>query len=148
MTDSYRVVETGVTEAGLSTIGKETKVAAVKVPGGRGLARLWEADGVLFGAADGAVGSPQHPAAGGVRFWIVTLPPEAPGAPSPAEFHHTETLDVGIVLSGQIMLEMEDGTSTELSAGQAFAQQGTPHNWRNPHTEDAVVAVVMMGWDR
>ncbi|WP_405064474.1 cupin domain-containing protein [Kribbella sp. NBC_01505] len=147
--DGYRVVDTSETAAGLSTIGKERFVPVDRVPDGRGLARLWEADGVLFGPApDSSVESPLFPAAAGVRFWTVTVPPEAPGTQPPAEFHSTNTLDVGIVLSGRIVLEMEDGTSTELSAGQAFAQQGTPHNWRNLHTEDAVIAVVMMGWDR
>ena len=156
VTSSYRVVETGVTETGLSTIARDVVVPLRTVPGGRGLGRLWEADGVLPGAdaakaGDEAVtstgGGPPFPAVGGVRFWTVTVPPEAPDAPPPA-FLHTPTLDVGLVLSGQIVLEMEDGTAAELSAGQAFAQQSTPHRWRNPHPVDAVIAVVMMGRDR
>jgi hypothetical protein len=157
MTSSYRVVETGVTEKGLSTITRDVEVPLRTVPGGRGLGRLWEADGVLPGAdaansADAAVNSPADsgppfPAAGGVRFWTVIVPPEDPDAPAPA-FLHTPTLDVGLVLSGQIVLEMEDGTLAELSVGQAFAQQSTPHRWRNPHPVDAVIAVVMMGQDR
>jgi len=85
---------------------------------------------VLLGAGDEAATSPAgelvpFPAVGGVRFWSVTVPPDESGAP-PQEFLHTLTLDVGIVLSGQIVQEMEDGTSAELSAGQAFAQQSTP----------------------
>ena len=150
---SYRVVETGVTETGLSTITRDDVVPVNAVPDGRGLGRLWEADGVLPGtdaakAGDDAVESPLFPAVGGVRFWSVTVPPEAPDAPPPAEFHQTASLDVGIVLSGRIVLEMEDGTSAELSAGQAFAQLGTPHHWRNPYPVDAVIAVVMMGRDQ
>jgi hypothetical protein len=43
---------------------------------------------------------------------------------------------------------MEDGTVAELSAGQAFAQQNTPHRWRNPHPVAAVIAVVMLGQDQ
>lgn len=81
-----------------------------------------------------------------MRFWTVTVPPDAAGAPEPA-FLHTPTLDVGLVLSGQIVLEMEDGTSAELLAGQAFAQRNTAHRWRNPGSADAVIAVVMMGQD-
>jgi mannose-6-phosphate isomerase-like protein (cupin superfamily) len=151
---SYRVVETGMTEAGLSTITRDGVVAAITVPGGRGLGRLWEADGVLPGGdavrpgENPPAGGAPFPTVGGVRFWTVTVPPEDPETPPPAEFHHTPTLDVGIVLSGQIVLELEDGTAAELSAGQAFAQQNTPHRWRNPHAVDAVIAVVMMGQDR
>jgi len=157
MASSYRVVETGVSEAGLSTITRDGVVPVHIVPGGRGLARLWEGDGVLSGAdaansGDDAVTSPAEsgppfPTAGGVRFWTVTVQPEDLDAPAPA-FLHTPTLDVGIVLSGQIVLEMEDGTAAALSTGQAFAQQGTPHRWRNPHPADAVIAVVMMGRDQ
>ncbi|MDV7215906.1 cupin domain-containing protein [Streptomyces prunicolor] len=153
LTSSYRVVETGVTETGLSTIAKDNVVPVNTVPDGRGLSRLWEADGVLPGgdaatSGDDAAESPFFPEAGGVRFWSVTVPPETPGTPPPAEFHQTSSLDVGIVLSGRIVLEMEDGTSAELSAGEAFAQLGTPHNWRNPYSVDAVIAVVMMGRDK
>jgi deazaflavin-dependent oxidoreductase (nitroreductase family) len=155
-TSGYRVVETGVTEAGLSTITRDVAVPHLTVPGGRGLGRLWEADGVLSRAdavesGDDAVNSPAEsgppfPTAGGVRFWTVTVPHEDPDAAPPA-FLKTPTIDVGIVLSGQIVLEMEDGTAAQLSTGQAFAQQGTPHRWRNPHPVDAVIAVVMMGRD-
>src|SRR5882757_3331828 len=156
-TSSYRVVQTGVTDAGLSTITQDGVVPVQTVPGGWGLGRLWEADGVLPGADPATSGNgamkpptdagPPFPPVGGVRFWTVTVPPDAPGAPAP-EFLHTPTLDVGLVLSGQIVLEMEDGTSAELSAGQAFAQQNTAHRWRNPRSVDAVIAVVMMGQDR
>jgi mannose-6-phosphate isomerase-like protein (cupin superfamily) len=149
---SHRAVRTGVTGTGLSTITGDTVVPVHTVPDGRGLGRLWEADGVLTGAdtltsGDNEVAS-LFPTAGGVRFWRVTVPPDDADAEPPSEFHHTPTLDVGMVLSGQIVLEMQDGTSAELSAGQAFAQQGTPHRWRNPHDVDAVIAVVMMGWER
>ena len=146
------MVETGLTEAGLSTIIHDDVVPVQIVPGGRGLGRLWEADGVLSGADaassgnDAAKSGPPFPTAGGVRFWTVTVPPEALDAPAP-EFLRTPTLDVGIVLSGQVVLELEDGTATELSTGQAFVQRGTPHRWRNPHPVDAVIAVVMMGRD-
>jgi hypothetical protein len=149
---SYRVVETGLSDTGRSTIVGDRVVPVVTVPGGRGLGRLWEADDVMSGAvasADESATSPvgelaPFPAADGVRFWSVTVPPEDPGA-APPEFLNTLTLDVGIVLSGQIVLEMQDGTSAELSVGQAFAQQSTPHRWRNPHPVDAVIAVVMLG---
>jgi deazaflavin-dependent oxidoreductase (nitroreductase family) len=148
---SYRVVETGVNETGLSTIARDDVVPGLTVPDGRGLGRLWEADGVLLGAGavqSAAGGGTLFPTAGGVRFWTVTVPPEDPGAPPPSEFHQTATLDLGLVLSGQVVLEMQDGTSAELSAGEAFAQQGTPHRWRNPYPVNAVVAVVMLGRDR
>ena len=149
---SYRVVETAATETGFSTIAHDQIVPIDTVPGGWGLGRLWEADGVLSGkdaattedaVQPAADAGPPFPTAGGVRFWTITVPPD--GDAPPQELHQTPTLDVGLVLAGQIVLEMADGSSAELSVGEAFVQQGTLHGWRNPHTVDAVIAVVMMG---
>ncbi|WP_445185858.1 hypothetical protein ACTXG6_01005 [Pseudonocardia sp. Cha107L01] len=67
-----------------------------------------------------------------MRWEMPGMAPEDPAAAPPA-FLHAPTLDVGLVLSGQIVLEMEDGTAAELSTGQAFAQRSTPHRWRAPH---------------
>jgi hypothetical protein len=70
MTSSYRVVETGVTEAGLSTITRDVAVPHLTVPGGRGLGRLWEADGVLLAAdavSSGRSLSRAPRTAGGIR---------------------------------------------------------------------------------
>jgi quercetin dioxygenase-like cupin family protein len=53
-----------------------------------------------------------------------------PGGTSP--MHRTNSIDYGIVLSGQLELELEDGVKTLLGPGDIVVQRGTNHLWRNP----------------
>ncbi|GAB3114343.1 cupin domain-containing protein [Aestuariicella hydrocarbonica] len=53
-----------------------------------------------------------------------------PGESSP--MHRTNSLDYGIVLSGELELELDDGEKTLLHAGDIVVQRGTMHLWRNP----------------
>lgn len=53
-----------------------------------------------------------------------------PGEQSP--FHRTNSLDYGIVLSGELELELDDGALVLLSPGDIVIQRGTIHLWRNP----------------
>jgi len=51
-----------------------------------------------------------------------------PGGASP--FHRTNSIDYGIVLSGSVELELDDGEKTVLQAGDICVQRGTIHMWR------------------
>lgn len=53
-----------------------------------------------------------------------------PGGVSP--FHRTNSIDYGIVLSGQVELELDDGAIQVCDAGDVIVQRGTIHLWRNP----------------
>ena len=53
-----------------------------------------------------------------------------PGEQSP--MHRTNSLDYGIVLSGRLELELDDGAVTSLAPGDIVVQRGTIHLWRNP----------------
>lgn len=53
-----------------------------------------------------------------------------PGGASP--MHRTNSIDYGIVLSGQLELELDDGVKTLLGPGDIVVQRGTNHLWRNP----------------
>lgn len=46
--------------------------------------------------------------------------------------HRTNSLDYGIVLSGELELELDDGETKHLQAGDIVIQRGTIHLWRNP----------------
>ena len=59
--------------------------------------------------------------------------------------HTTPTLDYGVVLNGTITLELDDGETVELKAGDTFVQHGARHAWRNPTTAPATIAVVLIG---
>ena len=53
-----------------------------------------------------------------------------PGGVSP--FHRTNSIDYGIVLYGQVELELDDGAIEICSPGDVIVQRGTIHLWRNP----------------
>ncbi|AJC82691.1 cupin 2 domain-containing protein (plasmid) [Rhizobium etli bv. phaseoli str. IE4803] len=111
-----------------------------------------------------------HPAAGSSTFIIITFPPDsvmmspdfrpelagpehavaAPGIVEHFEMdnpgmHTTPTLDYGVVISGTITLELDDGVAVELKSGDSFVQHGARHAWRNPTSQPATIAVVLVG---
>ena len=65
-----------------------------------------------------------------------------PGQQSP--FHRTSSLDYGIVLSGQLELELDDGAKTLLRPGDIVIQRGTMHLWRNPSTTETCRIVFVL----
>lgn len=53
-----------------------------------------------------------------------------PGQASP--MHRTNSIDYGIIMDGQIELELDCGATKLLARGDIIIQQGTIHLWRNP----------------
>lgn len=107
---------------------------------------------------------------GGSAFWVVTFPPDsvmmrrdwdpavagpemAAGSPGIAErmepdnpgMHQTPTVDYVTVISGTVTLELDDGATAELHAGDTVVQQGARHAWRNRSSEPATISVVLLG---
>ena len=66
-----------------------------------------------------------------------------PGIETP--LHRTVSLDLGIILKGELVLILEDGFETTVRAGEMIVQRGTIHAWRNPSKEHPcrAIAVVM-----
>jgi len=58
--------------------------------------------------------------------------------------HRTNSIDYGIVLSGEIELELDDGTKTSVSAGGIIVQRGTSHLWRNKTGRPCRIAFVLI----
>ncbi|MCI0142655.1 cupin domain-containing protein [Arthrobacter bambusae] len=113
------------------------------------------------------------PKPGETRLMIVAFPPDSgfahpefdPGAadaeqrefiPGLAErfeadvpgMHTTETVDYGIVLDGEIWLELDDGHTTHLRTGDIVVQCGTRHAWRNKGTRTAKIIFVLIGGEQ
>jgi mannose-6-phosphate isomerase-like protein (cupin superfamily) len=59
-------------------------------------------------------------------------------------FHRTPTIDYGVVLSGEIVLEL-DSTRTVLRPGDIVVQNGTRHAWRNMTDEPTTIFFVLIG---
>jgi len=69
------------------------------------------------------------------------MEPDNPG------MHTTATIDYEFVVSGRVILELDDGETRELAAGDTVIQNGTRHAWRNPFDEPAVLTVVLLAAD-
>jgi mannose-6-phosphate isomerase-like protein (cupin superfamily) len=62
--------------------------------------------------------------------------------------HTTDTIDYGVVISGEIWLELDDGAEVHLEQGDCVVQNGTRHAWRNRSSEPCVMAFAMVGAKR
>lgn len=171
---TFRRVVTGHNPAGKSIVASDSTVGGVAVPGLAGvyLSTLWGADQPYNYPDNG--GEPAHPAwfpaIGGVRFVEFILAPDSTPADtslSPDQIasaanklfpgllshfndqdpgmHRSATTDMLYVLSGRCVLELDDGSKTDLSAGDVVVQSGTMHRWKNPWNEACHVLGALVG---
>jgi mannose-6-phosphate isomerase-like protein (cupin superfamily) len=173
---NIRCVITGQTESGKSVFVRDVPVAPVTLallPGFE-FHRLWGSESVVDLPSDGT--APPHPGyfppPSGFRFGFFTIPPEAV-APTPTDLnaafaelhqklpgmaealerenpgmHTTNTVDFDVVISGEVYLELDDGSEVLLKAGDCVVQNGTRHAWRNRSSANCVVAVTLVGAKR
>ena len=134
--------------------------------------RLWGADQApTFPDDGGPTAQPSYfPPVGGYRFGFFTVAPATVSAPAELDLqaalaemddklpglltylepdnpgmHTTDTIDFEVVLSGEVILELDDGVEKVLHPGDTVVQNGTRHRWENRGTEPAVLAVFITG---
>ena len=56
-----------------------------------------------------------------------------------------ETTDFGVILSGTMALELDDGAAVVLSAGDVLIENGTRHRWRVVGDVPAILASFLIG---
>lgn len=105
---------------------------------------LWHTGGPLQSVDQG--GDPDGPWSlvppkGGLWFRLVEL---TPAPPIEQGWHVTPTIDIDVVLRGQVLLELPDGVQTELGAGDVVIQRGTNHRWTAIGDEKFAMASVMI----
>lgn len=172
-----RLVVTGHDSAGTSIVARDEIHEARTSPGlpGVELNYLWGADAVQrYPDAGGEPPWTSHfPPAGGFRFVTYTIPAAdftAPDDAGSAEnqqhalatfpglldtyeddgsgMHTSDTTDVAIVLSGEVVLGLADGSETTLRAGDAIVQNGTAHSWTNRTHAPVEMLFVLLGAER
>ena len=62
--------------------------------------------------------------------------------------HTTDSTDFGVFLSGNVVLELDDGAEVSLSPGDVVVQNGTRHRWRVVGDVPATLAVFIVGAHR
>jgi hypothetical protein len=163
MVSQMRLLVTGHSPDGRATVAGDAAVDPIVLPSGAVLHLLWGRDEAPKFPDDGRASDydTYFPPPGGFRFSFFTVPPAAGdgaapvprGTPpsdigryvKPGGVHVTPSVDCGVVLSGEVWLELEDGAEQHLRAGDAFVQNGTRHAWRNHGPEPAVLALFIAG---
>lgn len=131
MSEGVRRVVTGHDAAGRAVVVDDRRLVPVAIPSGDAdFALIWTS-AVLPADNDDDTDGRLRPAGltlhGGSVIRVVDM---RPGGASP--MHRTNSLDYGIVVSGTVELELDDGDVTRLGAGDIVIQRGTIHAWRNP----------------
>jgi quercetin dioxygenase-like cupin family protein len=109
------------------------------------LVDVWQTGGPLASATQGGDTGGDweiEPAGGGVAMRWFEMPPARDVGPD-VGWHTTATIDIDVVLSGRLALELPGGSRTELGAGDAVIQRGTDHRWLTLGDESARMAAVM-----
>lgn len=174
---AIRCVVTGQNDSGKSVIVRKTSIEPVTLAlfPGYEFHRVWGSDSVPELPSDGT-SPPQpryFPPKHGFRFGFFTIPPDVQtnigqiGTPAAVEelqrklpgmmevlemdhpgMHTTDTVDFDVVISGEVYLELDDGTEVHLNAGDCVIQNGTRHAWHNRAAEKCVIAVTLVGAER
>ena len=93
------------------------------------------------------------PSPGGYEKYLEELSQKIPGMAEHFErdtpgMHTSDTLDYGIVIRGEMILELDDGKTVHLRQGDCVVQNGTRHRWRNALSEPCLMAFVLIGGQR
>lgn len=59
--------------------------------------------------------------------------------------HSTDSVDIGIVLSGEVWVEQDEG-EVALRPGDVYVQNGATHAWRNRSEEPCMVVFILMSY--
>lgn len=114
---------------------------------GQRLWQIWGADGVpqLPDPAEENYANTLFAPPGGYRVQVCEFPaegavPTASQGAWPANgtasarigdgLHHTDSVDIMVVLDGEIGLEQDDGITVTLTKGDVLVQNGAAHRWR------------------
>lgn len=177
MQPSVRRVVTGQTPDGKHEFTHIEKVGAVDMGGGCKWYGVWgwEAMPTLpYHNAAPYVPRSVFPAAGGMRINTTVFPvgygittKDALAAGPSAEFlrlmaaqpptgehdhengmHSTDSVDFGLVISGEVTLIQGDGSEVTLVPGDVLVQNGAIHAWQNRGAEPCTICFVVLGTPR
>ena len=172
-----RRVVTGENRDGKAVLVGDDEVTPIVVallPGAE-FHRIWGCDAVpeVPVSDQGIQPKDWFPPPGGFRFALVTLPPDTatlpgnldieealsefeeklPGfaqvmEPDSPGMHTSDSVDVVLIVSGQAILELDDGVQVTLGVGDYVVQNGTRHAWRNPTKHPCTMAAAVVGAHR
>lgn len=160
---------------GKSVIVDDTEIPSTEIPtsdliGGLKVTHFWETDGtptIPLAEDDFKKKLPfKFPEPGGIRVGLAWLPPDKEVLISAREqnidpekfwydmlgddwgMHTTDSVDIDVILSGELWMELDDGVEVHLKPGDCVVQNGTRHAWRNRGNETCIMASFIIGANR
>jgi len=143
-TSPLRRVVTGHDAAGRAVVIHDSLLTPQpNATGASALALVWTSEGLPVDNDDASDGRDRKVGLTLPNGTVLRIVDVLPGRKS--AMHRTNSLDYGIVISGPIELELDDGAVTTLEAGALCVQRGTIHAWRNPSADTvARIAFVLI----
>ena len=167
MTPKLRRLLAGQSSDGTSILGPDEELSPLRFDNGFLFWLVWGADSIpvdLPTSGEPSFVESRFPPERGVRLIVADYPPaDSEGPPGdnapPAELppdldktvmhdhetgmHMTDTVDIGIVLRGEIGLEQGDGHEVTLREGDIVVQHGGLHGWRRRNVPCRMAFIIL-----
>jgi quercetin dioxygenase-like cupin family protein len=143
MSLTVRRVVTGHDQNGKAIVAID-EVAKNVVQGrpGAHAAVIWSSEGFPVdndGSDDASARKVGTTLANGTVFRVVSF---GPGVQR--RMHRTDSIDYAVIIAGEIDMELDDGKSVHLKAGDVLVQRGTIHNWVNNGSAPCIIAFILI----
>lgn len=143
MQSTIRRIVTGHNEEAMAIVKKDDVLTGTLVDGGiAAFIKVWTTNTSPADnndESDGALRETGLTCPNGTVLRIVDF---APGCKSP--MHRTRSIDYGIVLEGEMTMELDGGSVTHLKTGDVVVQRGTNHLWHNRSGNPCRMAFVLI----
>lgn len=144
---SVRRIVTGHDDSGQAVFRSIDELVTRKIPSGDAtFVTVWSTNEVPVDLNDETDGGSRNVGLtlnGGSVIRVVDM---LPGGASP--MHRTYSIDYGIVLSGEVQLELDGGVVETCGPGDIIVQRGTIHLWRNlSQTQSCRIVFVLIESD-
>lgn len=169
--NNIRRIVTGHSDSGKSIIISDSIVENISLGGGKKFIQLWGNDSTPVHPDKGEMQKDMDwfPETGGHRFFVWVVPPKSenfekpkskeeidalvPGflqyfEPDNPGMHTTDSVDCTYLISGEIILELDDNKEVLLNEGASIIQNGTRHRWHNRGIIPAVLITTAIGSER
>ncbi|KAM0547536.1 hypothetical protein ACHAPJ_010280 [Fusarium lateritium] len=138
---STRRIVTQHNQDSKAIIGRDHLIHGKQTPHGPWMQLLWSSDSLPpdvnsiddLGLVDTGMSN------NGTIVRLVDFPPKSLGL-----VHRSITLDYIFVIKGSVTLVLDDGSRTQVNAGECVVQQATMHSWDNESDEWARLLCVLV----
>jgi quercetin dioxygenase-like cupin family protein len=143
MSFTTRRIVTGHDAQGRAIVESERLLRAQPVPNDTAwFNKIWSTESWPCDNQDSTDGAERDTGLASTNGSVLRIVEMAPGHRSP--MHRTQSLDYGIVLAGEIDLELDEGRIVSLNVGDVVVQRGTIHAWINRGNSPARMAFVLL----